>query len=78
MCNPYSLKHSDQQVRDTFQAEGEFDDRPRYNIAPTQPVLIVRKEHGDKVRQFRTMRWGLIPSWAKDMSIGLRTQRRDT
>jgi putative SOS response-associated peptidase YedK len=54
-------------------AEGEFDDRPRFNIAPTQPVLIVRKEHGEKTRQFRTMRWGLIPSWAKDTSIGTRT-----
>ena len=56
-----------------FEAEGDFDDHPRYNIAPTQPVLIVRKEHGEKIRQFRTMRWGLIPSWAKDMSIGTRT-----
>ena len=73
MCNRYSLKHSKQQVRDIFQAEGEFDDRPRYNIAPTQPVLIVRKEHGQKTRQFRTMRWGLIPSWAKDETIGIHT-----
>jgi putative SOS response-associated peptidase YedK len=73
MCNRYSLKHSRRYLRDVFQAEGDFDDRARFNIAPTQPVLIVRKEHGEKVRQFRTMRWGLIPSWAKDTSIGLRT-----
>jgi putative SOS response-associated peptidase YedK len=73
MCNRYSLKHSKQYVRDVFQAEGEFDDRPRYNIAPTQPFLIVRNEDGEKVRQFRTMRWGLIPSWAKDTAIGTRT-----
>jgi putative SOS response-associated peptidase YedK len=73
MCNRYSLKHSNRQVRDAFQAEGDFDDHPRYNIAPTQPVLIVRKEHGKKVRQFRTMRRGLIPSWARDTTIGTRT-----
>jgi putative SOS response-associated peptidase YedK len=42
---------------------------PRYNIAPTQPVLVCR----DFVtRQIEWMRWGLIPSWAKDKSIGTR------
>ena len=69
MCNRYRLTHTEQFLRDHFQAEGEIDGRPRYNIAPTQPVLIVRKEQGQKIRQFRTMRWGLIPSWAKDMTI---------
>jgi len=56
-----------------FEAEDEIDDRPHYNIAPTQQVLIVRKRQGEKTRHFTTMRWGLIPSWAKDMSIGTRT-----
>src|SRR5258707_331357 len=37
---------------------------PRYNIAPTQPVPIVRLDHGK--RQFALVRWGLIPSWVKD------------
>jgi putative SOS response-associated peptidase YedK len=69
MCNRYALKHSKRQVRDAFQAGGNLDDYARYNIEPTQPVLIVGKEHGKKVGQFRTMRWGLIPSWAKDVSI---------
>ena len=74
MCNRYRLTHSKQYVADRFQAAGdEIEDRPRYNIAPTQPVLTVRKEQGKKVRQFTTMRWGLIPSWAKDMSIGTKT-----
>ena len=74
MCNRYRLTHSKQYLADRFQATGdEIEDRPRYNIAPTQPVLTVRKEQGKKVRQFTTMRWGLIPSWAKDMSIGTQT-----
>ena len=37
---------------------------PRYNIAPTQPVPIVRLNNGR--RQFALLRWGLIPSWVKD------------
>ncbi len=74
MCNRYRLTHSKQYLSDRFQATGdEIEDRPRYNIAPTQPVLIVRKEQGKKIRHFTTMRWGLIPSWAKDMSIGTKT-----
>lgn len=43
---------------------------PRYNIAPTQEVLAV-SEMGDG-REMRFFKWGLIPSWAKDMSMGAR------
>ena len=74
MCNRYRLTHSKQHLADRFQAaDDENEERPRYNIAPTQPVVTVRREHGKKVRHFTTMRWGLIPSWAKDMSIGTQT-----
>jgi putative SOS response-associated peptidase YedK len=47
----------------------EPPDVPRYNIAPTQPVLAIANDHPDRVAHFR---WGLIPSWAKDASIGSR------
>jgi len=74
VCNRYRLTHSKQYLAERFQAaDDEIEARPRYNIAPTQPVLTVRKEGEKKVRQFRTMRWGLIPSWAKDMSIRNKT-----
>lgn len=73
VCNRYRLTHSQVALAKWFGASGEFDDAPRYNIAPTQPALTVRREHGEKVRRFTTMRWGLIPHWAKDMSIGTRT-----
>lgn len=74
MCNRYRLTHSKQYLAERFHASAdEIEDRPRYNIAPTQGVLTVRKEQGKKIRQFTTMRWGLIPSWAKDMSIGNKT-----
>jgi putative SOS response-associated peptidase YedK len=76
VCNRYRLTYSKPYLAERFQAldeTGEIEDRPRYNIAPTQPVITVRKEHGEKTRRLTTMRWGLIPSWAKDMSIGTKT-----
>lgn len=45
--------------------------RPRYNIAPTQPVLCARLgKTGD--RELVDLRWGLVPFWAKDLKIGAR------
>lgn len=74
MCNRYRLTHSKPYLAERFEAPGDaIDDQPRYNIAPTQAVLTVRKKDGQKSRQFTIMRWGLIPYWAKDMSIGTRT-----
>jgi putative SOS response-associated peptidase YedK len=51
--------------------------RPRYNIAPTDqvPVVLNRSTDGDRdapIRRLEAMRWGLVPSWAKDISIGSR------
>ncbi len=43
---------------------------PRFNIAPSQPVAAVRSEATDSHRSLVTLRWGLIPSWAKEKSIG--------
>ena len=43
----------------------------RYNIAPTQQVPVIRQS-GDGRNLFAVMRWGLIPSWAKDPGIGKR------
>ncbi len=45
---------------------------PRYNIAPTQPVIAVRLSPETRQRELTFFRWGLIPSWAKDMSMGAR------
>lgn len=41
---------------------------PRYNVAPTQPVLVLGARDGRRV--LRALRWGLVPSWAKDTAIG--------
>jgi putative SOS response-associated peptidase YedK len=47
---------------------------PSWNVAPTQdvPVVLERVEDERPERQLRTARWGLVPSWAKDVSIGSR------
>ncbi|WP_363183642.1 SOS response-associated peptidase family protein [uncultured Thiocystis sp.] len=45
---------------------------PRYNLAPSSPLLAVRV-HPDGKRVITRLHWGLIPSWAKDRKIGYRT-----
>ena len=72
MCGRYRLTRSDRRLNETFDVEGDFDIAPRYNIAPSQPVLTIRQEPRRR-RQFSTMRWGLVPFWAKDSSIGFKT-----
>ncbi len=44
--------------------------RPRYNIAPAQDLVVVRS--GDDGRRLSMLRWGLVPSWAKDPSVASR------
>ena len=49
---------------------GESDWNPRYNIAPTQPVPVIRQHSTVPTRKLSLLRWGLIPSWARDASVG--------
>ena len=72
MCGRYRLSRR-KELRERFDAYGEYDDAPRYNIAPSQPVLSIRQGPSSPRRSFSTMRWGLVPSWAKDPTIGFRT-----
>ncbi len=49
----------------------------RYNVAPTQEILVVRaspepEEAASGEREARLMRWGLVPRWAKDLKVGYR------
>ena len=43
---------------------------PRYNVAPSQTVAAIAQFLENNQRQWLPLRWGLIPSWAKDMAIG--------
>jgi putative SOS response-associated peptidase YedK len=65
MCSRYSLTAPPEAVRAYFRLPAIEPFPPRYNIAPTQPVGIVRLAR-DGSREFTLVRWGLIPSWVKD------------
>jgi putative SOS response-associated peptidase YedK len=72
MCGRYVLRHTTQEIQQRFALEemiGEME--PRYNIAPTQtlPVIVQRGEQ----RVAQPMRWGLVPSWAKEPNLSLAT-----
>ncbi|MGH6982748.1 MAG: SOS response-associated peptidase [Stellaceae bacterium] len=71
MCGRYKLATPAEVLRDVF----GFVERPnlpaRYNVAPTQDAPVVRQRRqpaGERTAQ--NLRWGLIPSWAKDAKIG--------
>jgi putative SOS response-associated peptidase YedK len=49
------------------------DWNPRHNIAPTNPVPLIRQHPKEPARQLLLMRWGLIPHWTKDLSISAST-----
>ncbi len=69
MCGRFALTIDLADVSKKFGVEPTMHTAPRYNIAPTQPVAsIVRNGEAHLVE----LRWGLIPSWAKDESIGAR------
>lgn len=95
MCGRYALTMEPETLYGTFEAEpdersggpaglyGGDPIRPRYNIAPTTTVPVVRLrassaasdtagEAPGPVRELEPMRWGLVPSWAKDPSVGNR------
>src|SRR6266446_8948738 len=46
---------------------------PSWNVAPTDPLPVVRYDAKDRQRSLDVMRWGLIPYWAKDIKIGFST-----
>jgi putative SOS response-associated peptidase YedK len=71
MCGRYTLLSSGESLQLLFGFPEAPSLTPRYNIAPTQPVLAVRQT-AQGGRELPLLRWGLIPSWAKDPAIGNR------
>ena len=68
MCGRFEISALDQ-ILATFDAEDTVElGPPRYNIAPSQQIPIVRQDDGR--RRITLARWGLIPYWADDISIG--------
>jgi putative SOS response-associated peptidase YedK len=58
MCGRYRLSRRKQFVEEYFDSTGEDDWSPRYNIAPTQPVPVIRQHRKEPFRQISLMRWG--------------------
>jgi len=80
MCGRYRLSRRKQLVEEYFDASGDDDWSPRHNIAPTQPIPVVRQHPKEPKRVLSLMRWGLIPSWTKNMSgaAGMINARSET
>ena len=69
MCGRYRLSRRKQIIEEHFDSvSGEEDWSPRYNVAPTQPVPVIRQHPKEPRRELSLVRWGLIPWWAKDSS----------
>jgi putative SOS response-associated peptidase YedK len=84
MCGRYAASRSPDDLVVEFEAvaaEGQPPLPPDYNVAPTKDVYVVRQKKerdaegaptGGSHRELRVVRWGLVPSWAKDASVGNR------
>jgi putative SOS response-associated peptidase YedK len=69
MCGRYRLSRRKQIIDEHFDSvSGDEDWSPRYNIAPTQPIPVIRQNPKEPARELSLMKWGLIPSWSKDSS----------
>jgi putative SOS response-associated peptidase YedK len=74
MCGRYRLSRRRQLVEEYFGAASEeYEWGPRYNVAPSQPVPVIRQDAREPARRLSKMRWGLVPSWSTDPSIGYKT-----
>ncbi|HEX9066716.1 MAG TPA: SOS response-associated peptidase [Streptosporangiaceae bacterium] len=88
MCGRYASARSRIELLEEFEVQRDRVDeplQPDYNVAPTKPVYAVmtrtprardqdpgRQDKSEPARELRVVRWGLVPSWAKDISIGSR------
>jgi putative SOS response-associated peptidase YedK len=64
MCGRYVINTPPDLMRRIFNYAEQPNFPPRYNVAPTQPIPVVRVDNG--ARSFALVRWGLIPSWVED------------
>ncbi len=73
MCGRYRLSRRKQFIEEYFDCVSDEPDwNPRFNIAPTQPIPVIRQHPKEPIRELSLVRWGLIPSWAKDPSAAAR------
>jgi putative SOS response-associated peptidase YedK len=66
MCGRFALTATGDTMAELFQLLKPPDWSPRYNIAPTQPIPVIRKQVGGG-RYCSLLRWGLVPSWSREI-----------
>ncbi|MBK8815189.1 MAG: SOS response-associated peptidase [Methylococcaceae bacterium] len=71
MCGRFALYTDPIALAKKFQTENLLELSPSYNIAPSQAIPIIRNEQGHRL--FAMAKWGLIPSWAKEINTGYST-----
>jgi putative SOS response-associated peptidase YedK len=70
MCGRFTQTASPEVIAEQFKITNPPLFTPRYNIAPSQPIAAIRIDPDTATRTLVMLRWGLIPSWAKDPKIG--------
>jgi putative SOS response-associated peptidase YedK len=65
MCGRYLMNSPVEAMRNTFKVDARVGIPERYNIAPRQPVLIIRNSE-EGVRELAAVEWGLVPEWKKE------------
>ncbi len=70
MCGRYTLTCAPEILSEAFQLEDVPDLSPHYNIAPSQWVACVRTRSANHARAVDRLRWGFVPSWARDPAMG--------
>lgn len=70
MCGRFTQTHTAADLAAAFQVDSVPPQTPRYNIAPSQQLAAVLQTSDHPDRQLRSLRWGLLPRWAKDPSLG--------
>ena len=70
MCGRYRLARKKEILAEVFDVGNDYDWRPRYNIAPSQSVPVIRQDATRPVRSSFANPLGLIPFWAKDAEAG--------
>ncbi|MDH3305221.1 MAG: SOS response-associated peptidase [Gammaproteobacteria bacterium] len=71
MCGRFAFYSPTEATAALFGVATAVEARPRYNIAPMQDIAAIREDE-NKQRELVMLRWGLVPFWAKDPSIGSR------
>ena len=73
MCGRFNLTATPEQVIETFKLQSLFDFQASYNITPGQEIVVIVSSDGftggNEFTQAVSLRWGLVPSWAKDSKI---------